>query len=261
MALRVFSYGGGVQSTAALVLAAQGRIDFSTFLFANVGDDSENPATLEFFHAVALPFAQAHNIDLSEIRYVRQTGQVISLYEEVLDPNLRGIPIPIRMPNGAPSIRACTSNYKVRPIARELKRRGATPENPAIIGLGISLDEFERMNQSRIPWQTYEYPLIDLRLSRQDCINIISSAGLLIPPKSSCWFCPFWRPSHWRRLRTDDPALFERTVQFERDINTKRERMGKSPVYLTRLGKSLDEIGEQAVLDFDDMCESGYCMT
>ena len=31
MALRFFSYGGGVQSTAALVLAARGEIDFPTF--------------------------------------------------------------------------------------------------------------------------------------------------------------------------------------------------------------------------------------
>jgi hypothetical protein len=31
--IRVFSYGGGVQSTAALVLAAQGVIDYHTFLW------------------------------------------------------------------------------------------------------------------------------------------------------------------------------------------------------------------------------------
>lgn len=47
-ALRVISYGGGVQSTALLVLAASGRIDFRTFLFANVGDDSEHNATLVY---------------------------------------------------------------------------------------------------------------------------------------------------------------------------------------------------------------------
>src|ERR671910_1536926 len=39
---RVVSYGGGVQSNALLELAAQGRIDYRTFLFANVGDDSEH---------------------------------------------------------------------------------------------------------------------------------------------------------------------------------------------------------------------------
>lgn len=37
MGLTVFSFGGGVQSTAALVLAAQGELDCSTFLFANGG--------------------------------------------------------------------------------------------------------------------------------------------------------------------------------------------------------------------------------
>jgi hypothetical protein len=43
-ALRTFSYGGGWQSTAALVLAAQGRLDYRVFVFANVRDDSEYPA-------------------------------------------------------------------------------------------------------------------------------------------------------------------------------------------------------------------------
>ena len=33
------SYGGGVQSTALIVLAATGRIHADAALFANVGDD------------------------------------------------------------------------------------------------------------------------------------------------------------------------------------------------------------------------------
>ena len=41
MTLRSFSYGGGVQSTAALVLACRREIDFPLFIFANTGDDSE----------------------------------------------------------------------------------------------------------------------------------------------------------------------------------------------------------------------------
>ena len=35
------AHGGGVQTTALLVLAGQGRLAYRTFLFANVGDDSE----------------------------------------------------------------------------------------------------------------------------------------------------------------------------------------------------------------------------
>jgi hypothetical protein len=40
--LNVVSYGGGVQSTSLLVLAASGKIDFKTFLFCNedIGCDS-----------------------------------------------------------------------------------------------------------------------------------------------------------------------------------------------------------------------------
>ena len=41
--LRAVSYGGGVQSTALLVLAAERKIDFPLFVFANVGDRAENP--------------------------------------------------------------------------------------------------------------------------------------------------------------------------------------------------------------------------
>ena len=46
--MKVISYGGGVQSTAMLVLANQGAIDsVDAALFSNVGDDSEHPATLD----------------------------------------------------------------------------------------------------------------------------------------------------------------------------------------------------------------------
>lgn len=53
--MRVFSYGGGVQSTAALVLAAQGKIDYPTFLFCNVGDDSNIPTPCSMFARLPYP--------------------------------------------------------------------------------------------------------------------------------------------------------------------------------------------------------------
>ena len=59
MSVRAFSYGGGVQSTACLVLAVEGRIDFKTFLFANVGADSEHPDTLDYVYQVAMPYAKS----------------------------------------------------------------------------------------------------------------------------------------------------------------------------------------------------------
>lgn len=69
-----FSYGGGVQSTAALALAAQGIIDFPVFLFCNVGDDSENPETLTYVHDVAMPYAREHGIEVIELQKVLRSG-------------------------------------------------------------------------------------------------------------------------------------------------------------------------------------------
>lgn len=75
MNLRSVSYGGGVQSTALLVLAAQGRIDYPLFLFANVGADSEHPASLRYVREVAMPYAEAHGIELVELCRVPRKGR------------------------------------------------------------------------------------------------------------------------------------------------------------------------------------------
>lgn len=264
MTLRTFSYGGGVQSTAALVLVAQGKIDFPVFLFSNVGDDSELPATLEYVRGVSVPFAAAHGIELIELRKSPK-GQERTLYGVLTREGSRSINIPMRMSNtGAPGTRSCTSDFKIRRIAAWLKVNGASEAYPAITGLGISLDEYQRARtDSGIAWQTLEYPLIDLRLTRQDCINIIDRAGLPIPPKSSCWFCPFHSLTEWRRLKEHEPELFQKSADLERLINARRAGLGRDPMWLTRMLVPLDQAvqGTQHEFDFDDACESGYCMT
>lgn len=179
--LRCFSYGGGTQSTAALVLAAQGDLDFRTFIFSNVGADSERPATLTYVEDIAKPYAEAHGLELVEVRKVLRDGTPQTLMERI-DKTPRSIPIPVRMgADGAPGNRTCTAEFKIRVIEKELKRRGATKELRATVGIGISTDEVERAG-SRIdpksPVQLREYPLIDRGLSRADCQRIIQDAGL-----------------------------------------------------------------------------------
>jgi hypothetical protein len=93
--LKVFSFGGGVQSTAALVLAAQGRIDYRTFLFCNVGADSENPETLAYVRDVARPFADRHGLMLHELERVKRDGSVETIYQRMTRPGSRSIGIPV----------------------------------------------------------------------------------------------------------------------------------------------------------------------
>lgn len=273
MTVRAFSYGGGTQSTAALVLAAEGKIDFKTFLFANVGEDSEYPGTLRYVAEYAEPFAALHGLEFKEVRKVLRTGETQTLLERI-DASEKSIPIPVRMgKDGAPGNRTCTAEFKIRVIEKELRRRGATKENKAIVGIGISTDEPGRVGSEvdpRTEYQLRHYPLYDLGLSRADCQQVILSAGLPLPPRSACWFCPFHTAEEWRKLARRHPDLFEEAGRLERKLYRRGQRLGRGEFWFTRYGLPLGDLfhGNETVLFEDDDlvsqeagCDSGWCMT
>lgn len=263
--LRFVSYGAGVQSTALLVLAAQRRIDFDTFVMANVGDDSEHPLSLAYARGPAAAFAARHGIALELVDRVKRDGSVETLWGRLTKPGSRSLPIPVRMSNGAPGTRSCTADFKIAVTGRWARRHGATRDDPATVAIGISVDEIQRANTRRCePHERIVYPLLDLRLRRTDCERIIADAGLPVPPKSSCFFCPFHRPSTWQDMARDEPELFTKACDLETLLNQRRTLLGKDPVFLTRFGIPLrDAIGtDQPTLPLEDGgCDSGWCMT
>lgn len=275
MNVRAISYGGGVQSTALVVLAAEGIIDFHTALFSNVGDDSEYPATLDYVRNTAVPWGREHGVAVYELRkyMIRgdRAGELDTVYSRLVNPNLRGISIPVWMSRGGTTNRACTVDYKINIVGRWLKEHGATKKNPATVAIGISTDEWQRArSKSTLPFEDMVYPLLDLGYNRNDCEHIIKDAGLEVPPKSSCYFCPFHSVQKWAELKRDDPDLFEKSVELELIINSKRDKAGKDRVYLTRYGKPLSDVitvAEPEHLESDDWldesgaCDSGYCFT
>lgn len=259
--LRVVSYGGGVQSTALLVLAAQRRIPHRTFLFANVGEDSEHPDSLRYVREIAAPYAEAHDIELVELHKVRK-GETDTL-RQAISRGRRVIPFR-RYKDGPPMSRACTSEWKVGVVAKELKRRGATKASPALVALGISVDEIQRAQDGvdpRNPTQRREYPLLGLGMHRRDCAAAISDAGLPVPPKSSCFFCPFHDAEAWRTLKRNRPDLFAQSCEVEAELSAS-SKDGRV-VFLTRSGLPLaDAVDDQAQLPgMGDDCDSGYCFT
>nr|WP_260988170.1 phosphoadenosine phosphosulfate reductase [Streptomyces sp. CFMR 7] len=266
--MKVISYGGGVQSTALLVLAARREIDFSTFLFANVGDDSEHPATLAYVREIAIPYAAGAGLEIHELERQRRSGATETLMQRLNRPDTRSIPIPVRMANGAPGRRNCTADFKIKVVGRWLREHGATAEHPAAVGIGISLDEIHRANRRRSEsHEVIEYPLLDLGLRRDDCERIIAEAGLPVPPKSSCFFCPFRTVDAWRHQRRHEPELFALSVRLEETINRRRAALGRDAVYLTRYGIPLTQAipdaspSDGSVDEDEGVCDSGWCMT
>jgi cytochrome c551/c552 len=304
--IRAISYGGGVQSTALLVLAAQGRIDYRLALMANTGDDSEHPETLTYVHDIAIPYAEANGIEIHLLHRERRDGTTETLLGRMTKEGGKSLPIPVRYSaKGPPVSRACTADFKTRVTGRWLKRLGATAgkrckqhkiedaladaddpkavdlgprtdckkcaqPNVATVALGISLDEIHRANtRNAEPHERLVYPLISigedtgLRLRRDDCMRIIADAGLPIPPKSSCFFCPFHTFGAWQDLARERPDLFEKSAQLEEHLTSTRAERGKGPVFLSRAGIPLrDAIGTDQDVLFDDTgCDSGWCHT
>jgi hypothetical protein len=269
MSLRVIAYGGGVQSTALCVLATEGRLDeimggpVDAALFCNVGDDSEDPATLAFVN-YALPWFANRGLTVETLQRHRRDGSVETLRGRLTRPDTRSLAVPLYGTQGKMVVpRSCTADFKVAVIAKWLKQRGATADNPATVAIGISTDEWHRVGAGREEaWERRLYPLIDLDLDRAACMRLIADAGLPVPPKSSCYFCPFHKLSVFQEMRRDRPALFDQAAEVERIVSDKQVAVGRNPVFLTRYGRPLaDAVGEaQDRLDgFEGACDEGYC--
>jgi hypothetical protein len=268
--LTVISYGGGVQSTALVVLAATGRLGFDVdaALFANVGDDSEHPGTLDYVRTVAMPWAAERGLPVHELHRIKRDGSTETLMGRMMKEGSKSLPIPVRMDNGAPNTRSCTVDFKIKVVGKWLKANGASKDNPATVCIGISTDEISRVANKKVePYEQPIYPLIHLGLDRSACQRVIGDAGLPVPGKSSCYFCPFHRPQMWAEMRRDEPELFFKSVDLERTLIERRKHLGKDPVYLTRFAKPLDEAIHEAQAMLPgfspdtDTCDDGYCWT
>jgi hypothetical protein len=268
--VRVVSYGGGKQSTAFLVLAAQGAVEpFDAWLFADVGHDSEHPKVGKYLVDHAIPYAEAHGITLTTVCRKWRDGRDETLLGTLRRPGSRSVGIPVRMANGAPGRRSCTADFKIRVVGQWMREHGATVERPADTAILISTDEIERAKPGtdvRMPYQRRFYPLIDLGLSRADCIRIVADAGLPPAPRSACWFCPMHSPAEWQRMKREERYLFDAAADLEDELNKRRvDELGKDRVWFSRFGRPLREVfaDDQLVLFSEEggECDSGWCFT
>lgn len=339
--LRTISYGGGVQSTAMCVLAAQGKLDdimggpIDAAVFANVGDDSEHPDTVQYVNTIMLPWAEANGLKIVEVQKERY-GKPETLLQRILTQET-SVPIPVKMSNGAPGTRSCTADFKIRAIHKWIKSQGISAKmqhgsrnsgskisleiaesirqryasekisvrklaedydisksqisdivngkywNPdiedtfAVVAIGISTDEIHRINRKNEELHEITvYPLIELGLDRGDCEKIISDAGLPVPSKSACFFCPFHGKDYWRDLKKNRSDLWETSVKIENVLNTRRKNMGKDEVFMFKPGillenmfdnefEQLDIFGNSVVVNSeeetfnDGKCDEGHC--
>ena len=80
--------------------------------------------------------------------------------------------------------------------------------------------------QSREAWLDqhfflYWYPLMEWGYDRERCKQIIADAGLPVPAKSACFFCPASKKHEIVWLQEHHPELVERALAIERNAQAK----------------------------------------
>ena len=235
----VISYGGGVQSTALVVLSLSEQWRVDEIVHVDLMD-AESPATREYVARFREWLQREHGRDITVIER--------NMYRDMLD-NPGFTPVPWRIADGSAMLsRQCTRQYKVQPLQRYLYDR--YPGERIGLVLGISVDEYHRMRDSSAARIEHVYPLVDRRLTRWQCRDIIERAGLSVPYKSSCWFCPYRTPGSQLVLLQHYPQLREMADALEDRINAERRRRGQDEIAVLRV----DGVEEQ-----EDFCEAGFC--
>lgn len=173
--------------------------------------------------------------------------------------------------------RQCTNHYKIRPIYRRIRQlAGGIPRRPfpkdryAEMWIGISRDEALRMKPSREPWVEHRWPLVDLGMSRSDCIEWFSTEyPSRYLPRSACVICPYRSDEHWMELKQREPGSYEEAVKFDRWLRNSTEtpvrKLLNGRPYLHSARRPLDSVINQrqtgsvnGVNAFNNECE-GLC--
>lgn len=205
----IISFGGGVNSTAMiLALHQQCRIPHA-ILFADTG--GESPATHAHLHGIIRPLLQ--RLAWPDITILRgsqngeQTLEAACLRNAVL-------------PAIAYGSKACSDHWKIRPQRRWIRTWPPAQVAwdhgiPVTFAIGYDAGETRRKPLDDTPHYAYIYPLRELGWDRDACIREIHNAGLPVPPKSSCFFCPSTTKADLLKLNQQHPNLTARACRIE----------------------------------------------
>ena len=244
--LRVLSLGAGVQSTTIALLAEHGEVPpIDMAVFADTHWETD-----EVYR----------NLDWIEerISYRLVRASAGSLREASLIGASGGAPW---YANGGRGMlrRQCTSAFKVRVVQREIRKAlgigGITAKQDVRLVLGISTDEAHRMKDSRVNGITHEYPLIDLGMSRTDCLAWMVRQGFPEPPRSACVNCPYRTDANWAAMRANDPKSWAQACADDRRLAERGLHSHRSGELLENVKLDVDESTGDL---FGEECE-GMC--
>ena len=264
--LVVISLGVGVQSSTMLLMAAKGELpNVDCAIFADTGYEPKSVYNYLSLlkKIVKFPIYQVSkgNIKDDIINSIKNNTKfpTAPFFTQNAITGKKGM---LR--------RQCTFDYKISVIRKKLRElcnvgyRKRFPKDKYIEQwIGISTDEIQRMKPARDPYILNRHPLIEMNMSRQDCINWMKKNKFPLPEKSACIMCPYHNDAYWHFMKTERPSEFADAVQFDKNIRTGAKNI-KDNLFLHRSCKNLDEIefnkkeNDKQLDMFNNECE-GLC--
>jgi len=253
----IFSFGGGVQSTFILYLIWRGWMQAPEFIFhADMGLPEKYLDS--YRKAVTDPMIR----DICE----RHGTKFVESKKDFQRAVEKKIITPFWYANDAgksslSTRRSCTFDYKVSPSHRLIPKRGWST-----MWLGISVDELKRVRDSqkltngrmRDSW----YPLIEMDITRKDCVRLLGEWGVPMPKKSACDFCPFSSQKRLVENLAIDPTLHKRIKYIEECWHENEKNAERYLTIFLRELPTQEEAQEMAkayVLDTDTSGGCGVC--
>lgn len=197
----VLSFGGGLNSSALLVWIIENKKPLDLVLFADTG--GEFPHTYN-----AVKFYKQYCADRNIRFEIVKSSLSKSLYTYMWDKKI--VPSKFR--------RDCTSKFKISPMRRYMRSLYGKQEKFTQY-IGIDYSEAHRVMTNDVQYITNCYPLVDNKIDREECKQILEEKGLLIPEKSGCYFCMFTSRKNWLKLLDEHPSLYESSMKLEQHAN------------------------------------------
>lgn len=192
----MISFGVGVNSVAMIILMVEDGWR-GPIVFADT--EGEHPDTYCFMDYFERMYLWRHDLSVTRLppgsEYHSKKAS-IGLEKYCLQ---KGI-VPLL------AVRWCSVEWKRDPLQRWGKAHDIEVQ---LLGISASEPQCERDDP------TVAYPLIERSIHRPECRRIIQRAGLLVPRKSGCFFCPGSSVAGWKLLHFEYPDLYERGIAME----------------------------------------------
>lgn len=222
------SYGAGTNSTGLLCeMVHRGLPSPHAILFADTGDGltvqpdgrivvkddqsrfGEKPHTYAY---VAMFSEWLFERGYPRITVVRNGGKDETLEENCIRRKA--------LPAVAYGFKTCSQRYKIEPQDKWANNdsvclatwKGGDKVTKII---GYHADEPWRAIASPDPKYTNGYPLIEWGMGNDECAETITAAGLYLPGKSACFFCPNSEGAEVHLLKANYPELADRALFME----------------------------------------------